>query len=85
VGIVIWIIIGLIAGILAKVLIPGPDPGGILLTTLIGMAGALVGGTILRLFGGTGYTGFNIWSIVVSTLGAVVLLVIFRLITRRVV
>jgi uncharacterized membrane protein YeaQ/YmgE (transglycosylase-associated protein family) len=80
-GIISWIVVGLIAGLLAKVLVPGDDPGGLIITTLIGMAGAVVGGVLIGVLGGAGATGFNVWSIVVATLGAVVLLFVYRLIT----
>ena len=82
-GIIAWIVVGLIAGLLAKLVMPGDDPGGIIVTALIGMAGALVGGFIVGLLGGSGATGFNIWSILVATLGAIILLAIYRLIARR--
>jgi len=62
---------------------PGDDPGGIIVTTLIGMAGAIVGGLVVGLLGGSGATGFNIWSVLVATLGAVILLAIYRLIVGR--
>ena len=80
-GIISWIIVGLIAGLLAKLVMPGRDPGGFIVTTLIGMAGAVVGGFIIGIIGGAGTTGFNIWSILVATLGAVILLAIYRLFT----
>jgi len=80
VGIISWIIVGLIAGALAKLIMPGDDPGGIIVTTIIGMVGAVVGGLVVGLLGGSGATGFNIWSIVVATLGAVILLAVYRLI-----
>jgi uncharacterized membrane protein YeaQ/YmgE (transglycosylase-associated protein family) len=78
IGIISWIGIGLIAGILGKLIMPGRDPGGFLLTIVIGMIGALVGGFIVQLLGGTGLTGFSIWSILVATLGAIVLLALYR-------
>ena len=78
-GIISWIIVGLIAGALGKLILPGEDLGGFIVTILIGMAGALVGGFIVGLLGGTGVTGFNIWSILVATIGAIVLLAVFRL------
>jgi uncharacterized membrane protein YeaQ/YmgE (transglycosylase-associated protein family) len=78
-GIISWIIVGLIAGVLGKMILPGDDPGGFIVTILIGMAGALVGGFIVGLLGGTGATGFNIWSILVATIGAIVLLAVYRL------
>jgi uncharacterized membrane protein YeaQ/YmgE (transglycosylase-associated protein family) len=79
IGIISWIVVGLIAGVLAKLIMPGRDPGGFLLTIVIGMIGALVGGFIVQLLGGTGLTGFSIWSILVATLGAIILLAIYRL------
>jgi uncharacterized membrane protein YeaQ/YmgE (transglycosylase-associated protein family) len=78
IGIISWIVIGLIAGILGKLIMPGRDPGGFLLTIVIGMIGALVGGFVVQLLGGTGLTGFNIWSILVATLGAFILLALYR-------
>jgi uncharacterized membrane protein YeaQ/YmgE (transglycosylase-associated protein family) len=83
VGIISWIVVGLLAGVLAKLLVPGDDPGGIIVTILIGMVGAVVGGLVVGLFGGTGVTGFNVWSILVATLGAIILLVLYRLVAGR--
>ncbi len=84
IGIIAWIVVGLVAGILAKWVMPGPDPGGIITTILIGVAGALIGGFILNsLLGGPGVSGINLVSILVATLGAIILLAIYRLITRR--
>ena len=80
-GIISWIVVGLIAGLLAKLVMPGDDPGGFIVTTLIGMAGAVVGGFIIGIIGGAGATGFNIWSILVATLGAIILLAIYRVFT----
>ena len=77
------IVVGLIAGVLAKWIMPGPDPGGIIITTLIGIAGAFVGGFIVQRLGGPTLTQIGVTSILVSTLGAVVLLAVYRLITRR--
>ena len=79
IGIISWIVVGLIAGILGKLIMPGRDPGGFLLTIVIGMREALDGGVIVQLLGGTGLTGFSIWSILVATLGAIILLAIYRL------
>ena len=80
-GIISWIVVGLIAGVLAKFLLPGDDPGGLIVTTIIGMAGAVVGGVLIGVIGGAGATGFNVWSILVATLGAVMLLFVYRLLT----
>jgi uncharacterized membrane protein YeaQ/YmgE (transglycosylase-associated protein family) len=83
VGIISWILVGLLAGALGKLIMPGDDPGGIIVTTLIGMVGAIVGGLVVGLLGGSGATGFNIWSVLVATLGAVILLALYRLIVGR--
>ncbi len=82
-GLISWLVVGLIAGVLAKLIIPGEDPGGFLATIFIGMIGALVGGLIVGVFGGTGVSGINVWSILVATLGAIVLLAVFRVFTGR--
>lgn len=77
-GIISWIIIGLIAGALGKLIMPGDDPGGIIVTMLIGIVGAFIGGFVFGLFGGSGVTGLNIGSIIVATVGAIILLAIYR-------
>ena len=82
-GIISWILVGLIAGLLAKWLMPDSGPGGFILTVLIGIAGASLGGFIVGILGGSGATGFNVWSILVATLGAIVLLFLYGLIARR--
>jgi uncharacterized membrane protein YeaQ/YmgE (transglycosylase-associated protein family) len=82
-GIIAWIVVGLIAGALAKLVMPGDDPGGIIVTILIGIVGAFVGGFVVSLFGGVGINGFSLWSILVATLGAIILLAIYRLIAGR--
>ncbi len=83
-SILAWIVVGLVAGILAKIAMPGPDPGGVILTIVIGIAGALIGGFVVENFlGGPGVSGVNLSSILVATLGSIVLLVVYRLITRR--
>ena len=82
-GILALIIVGLIAGILAKLVMPGRDPGGLILTAIIGIAGAFVGGFVVSFLGGAGVTGINIWSILVATLGAVILLAIYRMFAGR--
>jgi uncharacterized membrane protein YeaQ/YmgE (transglycosylase-associated protein family) len=77
-------VVGLIAGILAKWVMPGPDPGGMIVTVLIGIVGAFIGGWMLNLLGLSGSTGeFGLGSILTATLGAIVLLAIYRLLTRR--
>jgi uncharacterized membrane protein YeaQ/YmgE (transglycosylase-associated protein family) len=83
VGLISWIVVGLIAGLLARWITPGPDPGGIIVMVLVGMAGASVGGFVVGILGGAGATGFNVWSILVATLGALILLFLYNLIARR--
>ena len=78
-GILAFIVVGLIAGLLARLVMPGRDPLGLIVTALMGIAGAFVGGFLVQLLGGAGVTGINVWSILVATLGAVVLLAIYRL------
>ena len=81
-AIIFWIIVGLIAGVLAKFLLPGDDPGGLVVTILIGIAGAVVGGFLLRLIGlgGGGGTGQWIASIIAGIIGAVILLLLYRMV-----
>jgi uncharacterized membrane protein YeaQ/YmgE (transglycosylase-associated protein family) len=77
-------VVGLIAGILAKWVMPGPDPGGIIVTILIGIVGAFIGGRILDWLNFPGSTGdISLGSILTATLGAIILLAIYRLLTRR--
>jgi uncharacterized membrane protein YeaQ/YmgE (transglycosylase-associated protein family) len=71
-----WIIIGLIAGALAKFVMPGDDPGGFIITIILGIAGALVGGFLAGLIGIGG--GGTLWTILIATLGAIILLAIYR-------
>ncbi len=82
-GLIAWIVVGAIAGLLAKWIMPGSGPGNFIVTILLGMAGATVGGFLVSILGGTGATGFNVWSILVATFGAIVLLFLYGLITRR--
>ncbi len=80
-----WIIVGLIAGALAKIAMPGPDPGGIIVTIIIGIAGAVLGGWLLGLLGvgsGAGSGGW-IFSIIAGVVGAVILLTIYRIVANR--
>jgi uncharacterized membrane protein YeaQ/YmgE (transglycosylase-associated protein family) len=83
VGLISWIVVGAVAGLLAARIFRGPEPSSFVLTVLLGMAGASVGGFIVGILGGSGATGFNVWSVFVATLGAVVLLFLYGLIVRR--
>ncbi len=77
-GILSWIIFGLIAGAIAKFLHPGDDPGGFLVTIIIGVLGAVVGGFIASALGLGTVDGFNLGSLGISILGAILLLFLYR-------
>jgi len=77
-----WIVIGLVAGILGKIIMPGKDPGGIIVTILIGIAGALLAGFIAPKLG-ISYGAVWWQSYAAATVGAVVLLVLYRIVTSR--
>ena len=81
-GILSWIIMGLIVGALAKWIMPGKDPGGIIITICLGIAGAFVGGFIGSLLGLGAVTGFNIGSLLLAIGGAVILLFLYRKLKR---
>jgi uncharacterized membrane protein YeaQ/YmgE (transglycosylase-associated protein family) len=80
-GILSWILFGLVVGIIAKLLMPGRDPGGFIVTILLGIAGALLGGFIGRAMGFYGPNQGAGW--LISILGAIVLLILYRLAVRR--
>lgn len=82
-GILAWIIFGLIAGALAKFIMPGEDPGGVIVTILIGILGAVVGGFLGSALMGVEVTGFNLSSFLVAVAGAILLLWIYRMATNR--
>jgi uncharacterized membrane protein YeaQ/YmgE (transglycosylase-associated protein family) len=77
-GILSWILLGLIVGALAKWIMPGPDPGGIIVTILIGIAGAFVGGYLATVLGIGTVTGFNLGSLAIAIGGALLLLFGYR-------
>jgi uncharacterized membrane protein YeaQ/YmgE (transglycosylase-associated protein family) len=81
VGIIAWICFGLVVGVIAKLLMPGRDPGGFIVTILLGIAGALIGGFIGRAMGFYGPNQGAGW--LMSILGAIVLLFIYRMMVRR--
>ena len=82
-SIIAWIVVGLVAGALAKMVVPGREPGGFLPTLAIGVVGAIIGGWLWNLMGNTGATGINIGSILVAFVGSVILLVIYHAVTGR--
>ena len=81
IAILSWIVFGLIVGVLAKLVMPGNDPGGIIVTILLGVAGALVGGLIGRALGF--YGPDQAAGYLMSIVGAVVLLALYRMVARR--
>jgi uncharacterized membrane protein YeaQ/YmgE (transglycosylase-associated protein family) len=76
-----WIVFGLVIGLIAKLLMPGKDPGGFIVTMLLGIAGALVGGFIGRAMGLYGPNQAAGW--LMSILGAIILLALYRMLVRR--
>ena len=79
-GILSWLVFGLIIGIIAKLLMPGRDPGGFIITILLGIAGALLGGFLGRAMGFYGPNESAGW--ITSIIGAIILLVIYRMIAK---
>ena len=80
VNILVWCLFGLIAGAVAKFIMPGKDPGGIILTILLGIAGAVVGGFLSSQLFGWDVTGFNLSSFVIAIAGALLLLILYRVV-----
>ena len=80
-GILTWILFGLVVGVIAKLMMPGRDPGGFIVTILLGIAGALFGGFIGRAMGFYGENQGAGW--IMSILGAILLLALYRMMVRR--
>jgi uncharacterized membrane protein YeaQ/YmgE (transglycosylase-associated protein family) len=81
IAIISWIVFGLIVGALAKLLMPGDDPGGIIVTILLGVAGAVVGGLVGRAMGF--YGPDQAAGYIMSIVGAIILLALYRMATKR--
>ena len=81
-GIISWIFLGLIAGALAKFVVPGKDPGGFIVTILIGIVGAILGGFLGSFIGLGRVESFDLGGVIIATLGAIILLVLYRLFRR---
>ncbi|MEG0010121.1 GlsB/YeaQ/YmgE family stress response membrane protein [Aeromonas lusitana] len=77
-GFITWIVLGLIVGILAKWIMPGKDGGGFFMTVILGVIGAMVGGYVSTLLGMGTVTGFNLSSILIATVGALIVLFIYN-------
>lgn len=88
ISLLIWLVLGFVVGYLAKLIMPGPDGGGVILTTILGIVGAVVGGFVGSLFGYPMVSSFDniagtIPSFIFSIIGAIVVLALFRLATGR--
>jgi uncharacterized membrane protein YeaQ/YmgE (transglycosylase-associated protein family) len=79
IGLISWIILGLIAGFIGSKIV-NKTGEGIILDIILGVVGAVIGGYLFNLFGAQGVTGLNLWSLLVAVIGAVVVLMIYRLI-----
>ncbi|GAA4903292.1 GlsB/YeaQ/YmgE family stress response membrane protein [Ferrimonas pelagia] len=77
-----WILLGLVVGVLAKWIMPGKDGGGLIMTIVLGIAGAFVGGYLGQLAGFGGVSGFNVGSLVLAVLGALLLLFLYSKLKR---
>jgi uncharacterized membrane protein YeaQ/YmgE (transglycosylase-associated protein family) len=82
-GILSWILLGLVAGALAKFIMPGKDPGGFFVTILIGIVGALLGGFLGKFIGLGKVESFDLGGILIATVGSILLLIIYRLAVRK--
>lgn len=82
-GILSWVVVGLIAGLLAKFIIPGKDPGGILITILLGIGGGFLGGYIASKLGIGTVNALDLSSILIATGGAILILIIYRFIRKK--
>ena len=82
-SILAWIVVGIIAGWLAKMVIPGEGPAGLIGDLVVGVVGAIIGGWVFNYFGHPGVTGLNLGSILVAFIGGVILLWLLRLVTGR--
>lgn len=83
-GLLLWLILGAVAGWLASMLMKTDNSQGLIMDIILGIVGSVVGGMIMNFFGQSPVTGFNLYSLLVATLGAVVLIWIGRLLSRGV-
>jgi uncharacterized membrane protein YeaQ/YmgE (transglycosylase-associated protein family) len=83
VDILTWIILGLVAGLIAKFVMPGNDPGGLIVTVIVGIAGAVIGGFVASAIGFGAVSGVNLRSVIIAAIGAFALLFALRMLKRR--
>ncbi|MBP6942788.1 MAG: GlsB/YeaQ/YmgE family stress response membrane protein [Candidatus Buchananbacteria bacterium] len=81
-GIILWIIFGALVGWVASMIMKTDGQQGAIMNIAVGIVGALIGGWLMSVFGGTGITGFNIYSFLVALLGAVILIAIVKAVRR---
>ncbi|MCU0673263.1 MAG: GlsB/YeaQ/YmgE family stress response membrane protein [Myxococcota bacterium] len=81
-SILTWIVLGLVAGFIASLIMQGRG-NGIVINLVLGVAGAFVGGGVFHYFGKVGVTGFNLWSVVVASVGAVLVIAVYHLLSGR--
>ena len=82
-GILAWIVFGLLAGLVAKLLTPGSDPKGCIITVVLGVLGAVLGGFLGSLLGFGNITGFDLRSFLLAVGGAILLLLLYRVLAGR--
>jgi len=78
-GLLSWLVLGLVVGVIAKFLMPGRDPGGFVITIILGIAGAFVGGFIGSRIGFGTVSGFDMRSLMIAVGGAIILLAVYRI------
>ena len=81
-GIIAWIVFGLIAGWIASKIMHG-EGSGLMMNLVLGVVGAFVGGLLMSIIGGVGVTGFNLWSMLVAVLGAIIVLWLYNALSSR--
>jgi uncharacterized membrane protein YeaQ/YmgE (transglycosylase-associated protein family) len=82
-GIISWIFLGLVAGALAKFIMPGKDPGGIFVTILIGVVGGIVGGFLGSRIGLGKIESFDLGGILIATIGSILTLIVYRIVRKK--
>lgn len=82
-GVLSWIVLGLVVGLLAKLIMPGKQGLGIIMTIILGIVGAVVGGFIGTLLGLGDITGFNLTSILLATGGAILVLILYGMLKKK--
>ena len=79
-SILTWVVLGLVAGFIASLIMQGRG-NGIVINLVLGVAGAFVGGGVFHYFGKVGVTGFNLWSVVVASVGAILVIAVYHLLS----